>query len=177
MNEIIIAVTIICISIVLFKMSDVIKHYMTIKAKERSDAEYVDRKKKEKEELEKYNSREEQVKRQYGSNLVYWFTFNGKHFWHDKDVFSSAGVGYCHSKSAIRDKIIKCIDNFKDKTTDYYVTFWEDKKNNGVIHWEYIAMKFEQDNIKEVKTIEQTTEETLTKFNKLLTDKTTNKQE
>lgn len=128
MYEIIIALAIICISIVLFKVGDVIKHYMTIKAKERADAEYIARKKKEKEELERYNSREECVKRQYGNNIAYWFTFNGKHFWHDKDVFTSAGIGYCHSKSAIRDKIIKSIDNFKDDSTDYYVTFWDDKK-------------------------------------------------
>lgn len=172
MNEIIIAVTIICISVVLFKMGDVIKHYMTIRAKERSDTEYIARKKKEKEELEKYNSREERVKRQYGSNIAYWFTFNGKHFWHDKDVFTSAGIAYCHSKSTIRDKIIKSIDNFNDETADYYVTFWDDKKTAGMIHWEYIAMQFKLDDIKEVKTIEQSTEETLTEFNKLLTNKT-----
>ena len=41
-----------------------------------------------------------------------------------------------------------------------------------MIHWEYIAMQFKLDDIKEVKTIEQSTEETLTEFNKLLTNKT-----
>lgn len=160
-------IIVVCISVVLFKLCDVIKHYMTIKAKERADAEYIARKKKEKEEIEKYNSREERVKRQYGNNIAYWFTFNGKHFWHDKDVFKY-GIARDYCKSAISDKIIANTNIFKVNQDDFYVSFRADKKDYNTIHWNIIPMEFKFDDIKELKTVDMKAEETITKIDSLL---------
>lgn len=167
MNDLITILICVTIGIALWRMGDIIKHVLTIRARERADAAYEARKKKEREDIERYNSREEQAKRQFGNNIRYWFSFNGISFWCEKDVFYT-GVAYGH-EIGVRNKIIKKITEFDEGKTNYFVSFWQDEKKPYVVHWEYVPMDFKQEPAKQLKSNDEIADETITKFDELLT--------
>lgn len=175
-NEFITILICLVIALFIWRLSDVIKHFMTIKARERSDKAYEERKKKELEARLKKPKYEDQVKNLFGNDIEHWFVFNGKHFWITKGVFGAYGVAYGHSESAIRNKTIKSIhsdDNkklFKQDATEqhFFCPFTHSEKKQGYIEWDYIPINIKFEDPKPVKTDEEIAEDAIKEIDNLL---------
>lgn len=166
MNELIIGFICAVLIVILWKAADVIKYYMQIKAKERSDKEYIERKEKERKTLEIYNSREARIKRQFSNKIECWFTFNGISYWVEQNAFTH-GIAQNYDERHIRNKIIKNFNDDDKKSTDWFIAFYY-KNNSNSLFWHYVSMEIKEEPIKEIKTTEVLANETINKIEELL---------